>query len=98
MMLRPITGGPNPMASRARLELALAPPLERIRARIGEVLSQAGVSTGQIGTVFMTGGSSGLPRLRHEVQSLLPDTRIATGDMLGSVGTGLALEARRRFG
>jgi hypothetical chaperone protein len=27
----------------------------------------------------------------------LPGVRIATGDLLGSVGTGLALDAARRF-
>ena len=50
-----------------------------------------------IGTVFMTGGSSGLPVLRACVQAALPGVTIATGDMLGSVGTGLALDARRKF-
>jgi hypothetical chaperone protein len=39
-----------------------------------------------------------LPILRATVQAVLPGAAIATGDMLGSVGTGLALEARRRFG
>ena len=46
----------------------------------------------------MTGGSSGLPVLRAMVAEALPGVPIATGDMLGSVGTGLALDARRRFG
>ena len=52
----------------------------------------------QIGSVFMTGGSSGLPVLRACVQAALPGVAIVTGDMLGSVGTGLALDARRKFG
>ncbi len=92
------TGGPNPMARRARFEAAVAVPVARVRARIGEVLGQAGLSAGQIGTVFMTGGSSGLPVLRGVVAAVLPGVAIATGDMLGSVGAGLSLEARRRFG
>jgi hypothetical chaperone protein len=92
------TGGPNPMARRARFEEAVALPVERVRARIAEVLGQAGLSAGQVGTVFMTGGSSGLPVLRQVVEAVLPGVAIATGDMLGSVGAGLALEARRRFG
>lgn len=62
------------------------------------VLAQAGLRAGDIGTVFMTGGSSGLPILRAAVERELPGVPIATGDMLGSVGTGLALEAQRRFG
>ncbi len=98
MTLRPITGGANPMATRAGLDSALGAPVARIRDRIGLVLAMAGVTADRIGTVFMTGGSSGLPLLRAQVQAALPGVRVATGDMLGSVGTGLALEARRRFG
>ncbi len=92
------TGGPNPLARRERFEAAVAVPVERVRARIAEVLGQAGLRAAQIGTVFMTGGSSGLPVLRGVVAAVLPGVAIATGDMLGSVGAGLALEARRRFG
>jgi len=62
------------------------------------LLGMAGVRSDQVGTVFMTGGSSGLPILRALVTAELPGVRIATGDMLGSVGTGLALDSVRRFG
>lgn len=95
LMLTPICGGPNPMAARARFEAVLQPGLARIAALMDEVLAQAG--TRQPGTVFLTGGSSDLPALRAMVAGLLPGVAIATGDMLGSVGAGLALEARRRF-
>ena len=94
LMLKPICGGPNPMVVRARFEAVLAPGLDRIRGLIGEVLAQAGATPS---TVFLTGGSSDLPALRALVADLLPHVRIAMGDMLGSVGAGLALEARRRF-
>ena len=57
-----------------------------------------GSAADQIATVFLTGGSSQLPILRATVAAALPQARMATGDMLGSVGTGLALDARRRFG
>lgn len=95
LMLKPICGGPNPMAQRARFEAVLAPGLARIAGLIDEVLAQAGRA--QVGTVFLTGGSSDLPALRDLVGRRLPGTPVATGDMLGSVGAGLALEARRRF-
>ncbi len=95
LMLKPICGGPNPMAARARFEAVLQPGLARIAALMDEVLAQAG--TRQPGTVFLTGGSSDLPALRAMVAGLLPGVAIASGDMLGSVGAGLALEARRRF-
>jgi hypothetical chaperone protein len=92
------TGGPNPLIHRAAFEAAVEVPLVRIGSTIQGVLAMAGVTPAQIGTVFMTGGSSGLPALRALVGDVLPGVRIATGDMLGSVGTGLALDAARRFG
>ena len=96
--LSQFTGGPNPLATRARLDEAVAAPVARIAATLQSVLAQAGLQAVDIGTVFMTGGSSGLPILRATVAEVLPGVPIATGDMLGSVGTGLALEAQRRFG
>jgi hypothetical chaperone protein len=85
-------------ASRAMFEATVDKPVARIAEAIAEVLAQAGIGAGQIGTVFMTGGSSSLPVLHGLVQAHLPGARIAKGDMLGSVGTGLALDAARRFG
>ena len=96
--LSAFTGGPNPVVTRAGFEAAVAAPVARIAAMLAEVLRQAGLAAGDIGTVFMTGGSSGLPVLQACVQAALPGVAIATGDMLGSVGTGLALDARRKFG
>ncbi len=95
--MQALTGGPNPMVRRDRFEAAVEAPVARIRGVLGAVLAQAGVAAEDIGTVFMTGGSSGLPVLRALVEQVLPGVRVATGDMLGSVGTGLALEARARF-
>ena len=97
LMLKPLTGGPNPIAQRDRFEAVLQPGMARIAALIAEVLGQGGLTQGQVGTVFLTGGSSDLPAIRALVGQILPGTKVATGDMLGSVGAGLALEARRRF-
>lgn len=97
MQLKPITGGPNPVARADRLADCLAPGLARIGGLIGEVLAEGGLRPSQVGTVFLTGGSSDLPALRAVVAQALPGVPVATGDMLGSVGAGLALEARRRF-
>jgi hypothetical chaperone protein len=97
MQVSAFTGGPNPLARRTAFETAVAPPLDRIAATISAILADAGIPAARLGTIFMTGGSSSLPALIARVQAALPQTRIATGDMLGSVGTGLALEARRLF-
>ena len=86
------------MARRDRFEEAVAAPVARIRALIDTTVAEAGLTADRIATVFLTGGSSQLPLLRATVAAALPQARLATGDMLGSVGTGLALDARRRFG
>lgn len=98
LMLRALTGGPNPVVTRARLEAALAGAMDRVAQRIAQVLAMAGTPADRIGTVFLTGGSSALPALRAAVAQAVPGARLARGDDLASVGTGLALEAARRFG
>lgn len=98
LMLSGFTGGPNPVARRDRFEAAVEAPVARIAALVAATVAEAGVGRERISTVFLTGGSSQLPLLRATVAAALPHARLATGDMLGSVGTGLALDARRRFG
>lgn len=95
--LAALTGGGNPVLRRQVFEDTVQVLVARIGGLIARVMGDAGVTPAQVGTVFMTGGSSGLPILRALVAAALPDVRIATGDMLGSVGTGLALDAARRF-
>ncbi len=97
LQISALTGGPNPLVRRDSFEASVAQSLERISGMLTGVLAQAGLSPDRIGTVFLTGGSSGLPALRQVVETVLPGVPVATGDMLGSVGTGLALEAARRF-
>lgn len=98
LQLSRLCAAPNPLARREEFEAAIAAPLARIAALIAQVMADAGVAADRIGTVFLTGGSSRLPALRALVAVQLPGARLASGDDLGSVGAGLALEARRRFG
>ncbi|MDO8881748.1 Hsp70 family protein [Pseudotabrizicola sp.] len=91
------TGGRDKPLSRTGFEDTVATPVLRLTSGLAEVMRQAGVAPRDIGTVFMTGGSASLPVLRDAVARCLPGTPITTGDMFGSVGTGLALDAARRF-
>jgi hypothetical chaperone protein len=59
---------------------------------------QVGTTTDEVDTIFLTGGSSGVPLLRKEISSLLPTAHCVEGDPFGSIGVGLALDAMRRFG
>lgn len=92
------TGATDPMTTRVLFETLVAAPLLRLDQTIRSVLQQAEVGPSQIGTVFLTGGSSAIPAVHALVGALLPQSLIATGDNLGAVGTGLAIDARRRFG
>jgi hypothetical chaperone protein len=83
---------------RPLFEQAIDELLERIRAGVDELLVRAGVSHEQVDTLFFTGGSSGVPALRRCVSERLPNARIAEGDTFGSIGSGLAIEAARRYG
>lgn len=83
---------------RATFEAAIADEMDRIGGAIDETLRRAGLSADDIDTVFLTGGSSSVPALNASVAARLPAAAIARGDTFGSVGLGLVLDARRRFG
>lgn len=72
--------------------------LQRIRAGVDELLNRAGVGHGEVDTIFFTGGSSSVPALRRSVAALLPNARVTEGNSFGSIGSGLAIEAARRYG
>ncbi|WP_313645111.1 Hsp70 family protein [Pseudomonas sp.] len=84
--------------TRALFEEAIDGLLERVRASVTELLGKAGVHASQVDTVFFTGGSSGIPALRNSVSAMLPNARHVEGNIFGSIGSGLAIEARKRYG
>ncbi|MBZ9663550.1 Hsp70 family protein [Pseudomonas sp. LMG 31766] len=84
--------------TRPLFENAIEPLLERIRASLTQLLADAGVSADQVDTLFFTGGSSGVPALRQSVAAMLPNARSVEGNTFGSIGSGLAIEAKKRYG
>ncbi|TXM74410.1 Hsp70 family protein [Methylobacterium sp. WL103] len=68
----------------------------RISERVGRCLAQAGLTADRIDSLFLTGGSTGLPHVRQGLTACLPGARVVEGDTFGSVGIGLTLEAIRR--
>ncbi|MBA1230396.1 Hsp70 family protein [Pseudomonas viridiflava] len=83
---------------RAMFETAIDAQLERVRNSVTQLLNQAGVGVEQVNTVFFTGGSSGIPALRNSVSAMLPNARHVEGNIFGSIGSGLAIEAKKRYG
>jgi hypothetical chaperone protein len=83
--------------TRADLEAAVADSLQRIRARIDDVLRLAGLTPAAVSAVFLTGGATRMPSVRSTIAAAVPAARLIAGDAFGSVATGLALDAAKRF-
>jgi hypothetical chaperone protein len=83
---------------RATFEEAIGELINTVAGTVQDLLRDAGVAAGQVDTIFFTGGSSGVAALRERIGALLPAARKVEGDLFGSIGAGLALDAARRFG
>jgi hypothetical chaperone protein len=84
--------------SRAAFSAATDGLVERVGGCVASLLVDAGVSRDRIDTLYFTGGASGVPQLRARIAAALPSARSIEGDLYGSIGAGLAVEAARRYG
>ncbi|RWM09452.1 Hsp70 family protein [Mesorhizobium sp.] len=83
--------------TRAGLEETIGADIERVTATVRQTIADAGISASAITAVFLTGGSTAIPLAKRRILSLVPQASVIEGDMFGSVGLGLALDARRKF-
>ncbi|AZO56536.1 MAG: Hsp70 family protein [Mesorhizobium sp.] len=84
--------------TRDGLEATIARDIERVTETVAQTIRDAQVKPSDITAVFLTGGSTAIPLARREILSLVPQASVMEGDMFGSVGLGLALDAQRKFG
>ena len=77
---------------------AIAGMVDSIGATVQRLLDEAGIAPERVDTVFFTGGSSGVASLRERIAAIVPDARRVEGDLFGSIGAGLAIDAARKFG
>jgi len=84
--------------TREQLAQALAASIDRIEATIASTLGLAGLAADRIETLILTGGSTQIPAIMARLKSLFPAARFVATDAFGSVGLGLALDAKRKFG
>lgn len=82
----------------ADLSRAIADAVQRIADTAMRTLHDAGITADRIDTVFLTGGSTAVPQVRDGILRLFPGAKVIDGDMFGSVGLGLAIDAHRKFG
>jgi hypothetical chaperone protein len=90
--------GEQQTLTRAEFDVATQILVEKVEAAVARLLPTAGIAATGIDTIFFTGGSSGIPLLRRRIAALLPRARVVEGDLFGSIGAGLAVDAVRRYG
>lgn len=71
--------------------------IAKFGASLTETTKLAGVPETEVTTIFVTGGSISIPVLQDCVTAAFPNANFVMGDLLGSVGVGLSLDAKRRF-
>lgn len=81
----------------AQLDSAIEAEAGKVVAALRQTLADAGVVPDAIDSVFLTGGSTAITSLRQSLLALMPRAQVIQGDLFGSVGTGLAIDAARRF-
>lgn len=84
--------------ARSGFDSAITPLVMQVEDTVRRLLRDAGIRADAVDTVFFTGGSSGVPLLRRKIAAQVPTARQVEGDLFGSIGTGLALDAFRKFG
>jgi hypothetical chaperone protein len=82
--------------SRGDFEGWIADDIARIKAAMERTLQSAALQDSAIDAVFMTGGTSYVPAVRHLFTDRFGDERIHVGNAFQSVASGLALVARDR--
>jgi hypothetical chaperone protein len=83
---------------RATFDNAIGKLVAKTEKTVTDLLRTAGIAADAVDTVFFTGGSSSVPLLRDRIAAQVPGARRVEGDLFGSIGAGLALDAARKFG
>ncbi|HTO81614.1 MAG TPA: Hsp70 family protein [Methylomirabilota bacterium] len=84
--------------TRMDLNCAVHDDTTRILDAIDRCCRAADVAPERLQSIFLTGGSTGIPAVRDRILAHVPNARPVDGDRFGSVGLGLAIDAERRFG
>lgn len=77
---------------------ALGASIARLEATIAETLRRAGLNAKAVDSLILTGGSTLVPAVAGRLSAIFSEAEVVRTDVLGSVGLGLGLEARRIFG
>ncbi|SFN13621.1 hypothetical chaperone protein [Formivibrio citricus] len=86
-----------PALTREDFSQAIEPLVQKIESTLDELMLQANIRSTEVDTVFFTGGACSVPLLRTRLAAHMPQARHVEGDLFGSIGMGLALDAGRKF-
>ena len=92
-----IEKGLNINITNKNLNAAISNDVACIEETIKSTIATADLTTSNITKIFMTGGSTAIPLIRNAIINLFPTTEIIDGNRFGSVGLGLALDAKRKL-
>ena len=93
-----ISSGESVALKREEMDCAIRTRVAGVKQAVATLLREAGLAAAGLDTVFFTGGSSSVPLLRERILALVPQARCVEGDLFGSIGAGLGLDALRKFG
>jgi len=82
---------------REQFETWIADQVTAISEALDQTLEGAGVEPAQVDRVFMTGGTAFVPAVRRQFEARFGKDKLAGGDELMSIASGLALHASRRW-
>jgi len=82
---------------RAQFVDSLHGSIENIQKTINDCVMMAGIKTGDVALVIMTGGGTAIPLIQQITCRIFPNAEISDGNRLSSVGFGLACDARRYY-
>jgi hypothetical chaperone protein len=83
----------------SELMLILNEQINKIMTVAKETVTKGGgLNIADIKTVFMTGGTTGLPAFKKQIQKSFPNATIIQGDRFASVAKGLGISAVQRYG
>lgn len=83
--------------SRDSLRSSIGDRLAALRGACSDAVRQADIACDEIDVIFLTGGSSAIPAVRAAIAAIAPQAKVVEGDLFGSVGLGLGLDAARKF-
>lgn len=84
--------------TREQFEISCFTLITQLESTINSTLNQANIKANDINSVFVTGGTTQIPSVYNCIKTLFPNAKYVTGDIFGSVGKGLAIQAQRTWG